>query len=240
MVSGCSDSAQKEWVGAVVECRVRECRQIARGHSALGRHALSSVLLRLRHRDAGNPDKAAWGCYSAMKLSDSVEDLFEDDTTDSFQIAAKQLIEEMSDNQMDGTPYDLPREYQSALHLQLHHLRDYLAKTYEGDHDFVVRVNSAQQSWRAKVYAQFVGKPLRDLQLMSGYKPTRRAFDGLRPVRSSLLEIDEGTLPKTFDWRNKDGQVSSRTPDSTVSLIVCLLCRTMWTRSSSRGTVAGN
>lgn len=158
------------------------------------------------HRDAGNPDKAAWGCYSAMKLSDSVEDLFEDDTTDSFQIAAKQLIEEMSDNQMDGTPYDLPREYQSALHLQLHHLRDYLAKTYEGDHDFVVRVNSAQQSWRAKVYAQFVGKPLRDLQLMSGYKPTRRAFDGLRPVRSSLLEIDEGTLPKTFDWRNKDGQ----------------------------------
>ena len=35
MVSGCSDSEQKDLVGAVAECRVRESREIARGHSAL-------------------------------------------------------------------------------------------------------------------------------------------------------------------------------------------------------------
>merc|ERR1711934_64487 len=147
------------------------------------------------HRDINNPDKSSWGCYTAKKLSDSVNEMFEDEQNDeTAKIAAQELIEETSGSEMDSSVYQTPP------------LSSTLSRVYEGDHDFVARVNAAQSSWRAKVHPQFVGKTMAELQRMSGFKPTRDAFKGLRPGPSSFLEIDTSDVPKNFDWRNKDGQ----------------------------------
>lgn len=147
------------------------------------------------HRDKNNPDKASWGCYTAKKLSDSVEEMFEDEQIEATaKIAAQELIEETSGSEMDSSVY------------RKSPLSGSLSTVYKGDHDFVARVNAAQSSWRAKVHPQFVGKTMAELQRMSGYKPTRNAFKGLRPRGDSFIEIDVSDLPQSFDWRNKDGQ----------------------------------
>lgn len=95
---------------------------------------------------------------------------------------------------------------------------------YKPETKMVDAINALQTEWTAKVYPQFHGKTLHELQMMAGGRaPKHRDSEDI----ASFLQMDVGTqsdevlkqevvnkqknqakydLPKSFDWRNVSGK----------------------------------
>ncbi|XP_069678160.1 dipeptidyl peptidase 1-like [Periplaneta americana] len=77
--------------------------------------------------------------------------------------------------------------------------------TRESMQQLVDSINTAQTSWTAKVYENFVGKTRSEMLKISGGKRSWLPHK-ISPARpSSRLQAAASTLPPAFDWRNVDG-----------------------------------
>jgi len=76
----------------------------------------------------------------------------------------------------------------------------------------VKKLNMLQTSWTARVYHQFVGKSLRELNEYAGIKRTLPRQSGIaKPKGSSLLQVDADNCPELpVVKRGKPGEVLSR------------------------------
>lgn len=80
-------------------------------------------------------------------------------------------------------PQPVSKHYDSPLHLEWHEHR-------------VNRINMLQQSWKAKVYHQFVGKSLRELNELAGIRHTITPMAAAAAHRQSLLQEFDSSCPE--------------------------------------------
>jgi len=139
------------------------------------------------HRDAKNPDKQAWGCYTGSKTSEEID---EDDLA---LLSAEEFLQE-SGTVKATKAYEQPPVAPST------------PKMYQPEHDLVARINKKAKTWKAKVYPEFEKYTLAEFQRRMGFKP--HAHVDTRPRRPEGTEtlVDVSALPEHFDWRKKDGQ----------------------------------
>merc|ERR1712070_19802 len=139
------------------------------------------------HHDAKNPDKQSWGCYTGTKRSEEID---EDDIA---MISAEEFLQESG--AVPQTRAHLPKEQLGK------------PKMYQPEHELVARINAKATTWRAKVYPEFEKLNMNEFQRKAGYRVTHHLprIDTRPPRPDSLIEVETGDLPESFDWRSKDG-----------------------------------
>lgn len=94
-------------------------------------------------------------------------------------------------------PQPVSKRYDSPLHLDWHEHK-------------VRRLNMLQQSWKAKVYHQFVGKSLRELNEYAGIRHTVTPMAAAAVHAQSLLQSAESSCPESLPVkRPKPGELLS-------------------------------
>jgi len=152
------------------------------------------------HKD----DRSHWGCWKGKRRG--APQIHEGMPPPSEEMTKKEAIEEtIKENSVD-----------IGDHPQWHKM------TYQPETAMVDAINNLQTEWTAKVYPQFAGKTLHELQMMGGGRSKKQESD-----LASFLQIDAGSdqdikqaieekhksaghakynMPKTFDWRNVSGK----------------------------------
>lgn len=69
---------------------------------------------------------------------------------------------------------------------------------------FINAINSNQTHWKATSYKMFQGRRMTEIIRMAGGKRSARTFPKCAPVTKEHLQL-ASTLPKQFDWRDRDG-----------------------------------
>jgi len=148
------------------------------------------------HRDEKNPDKASWGCYTGAKTSDTLLDEHRMMLTQQEYDTHLSLIQEVETlaEPLSKRAYGEPTEVQNSRYLP--------------EHDLVERINAKATTWKAKVYPEFEKMTVGEFNRKAGFRPAQLERIRSLPTNEVLLQIEEEVkdLPKSFDWRNKDGQ----------------------------------
>lgn len=69
---------------------------------------------------------------------------------------------------------------------------------------FIEEINSKQTLWKAANYRHMQQITNTDVMRMAGGRRSARSFPPTKPVTNEELQVT-GSLPTSFDWRNKDG-----------------------------------
>lgn len=82
---------------------------------------------------------------------------------------------------------------------------------YKPEHEMVERINTKQNKWKAKVYPEYEKMTMAEMQRRAGFQPVSPGPKSPDPVPEApagdiLLQVSEDNYPKSFDWRQKDGQ----------------------------------
>jgi len=82
---------------------------------------------------------------------------------------------------------------------------------YKPENDLVARINlDSKQTWKAKVYPEFMGKTMKELHQMGGGKryhpPSYLAGAYLQEREGVDADPDISDIPDSHDWRNHKGQ----------------------------------
>jgi len=148
------------------------------------------------HRDAKNPDKASWGCYTGAKTGNKLLDEHREMLTQEEYDTHISLIQEVEtlSPPLSEKAYGEPTAAQGRKYLP--------------EHDLVNRINAKATTWKAKVYPEFEQLTAGEFNQRAGFRPAKGARIRSLPKDEVLLQIAEETkgLPSNFDWRNKDGQ----------------------------------
>jgi len=144
------------------------------------------------HRDAENPDKKAWGCYTGEKQSEKLHEehlslLSEEER--AIHEDSMNLIEITEEDRSTIKAYDSPDPARE--------------KPFEPEHELVKRINAKATTWKAKVYPEFEKHTVAEFNRLGGFRPATLPKEGHADV---FLEEEVQDLPEEFDWRKKDGQ----------------------------------
>lgn len=162
------------------------------------------------HRD----DRTKWGCFKAKRRGKKQTHVAFPPPSEEEMTKREAIQEALAEN---------PKVDMSADHPDWHNLQ------YRPETDYVNAINALQTEWTAKVYPQFEGKTLHELQQMAGGRSTKSKphdmvnFLQMDVETSSDQELknmlkekhanadknkdkDHYTLPDKWDWRNAKGQ----------------------------------
>jgi cathepsin C len=156
------------------------------------------------HRDAANPDAKKWGCYTAKKQTQALQEEH-----------LMMLTQEEQDAHSTATslpkPQGLPKvkAYEQPTPASQQ-------KMYQPETELVQRINAKPgNTWKAKAYPQFQKLSMAEFNRMAGFRPAAKKLQQHQQQQSAaesatetvMLQEDEiADLPETFDWRNVNGE----------------------------------
>lgn len=148
-----------------------------------------------------NADRTKFGCYYAEMVSETTASTGKSSTGKSEATTSKQS---------------------SARHTFLQTVSLEKSLTLQQHQQIVEHINTAQNSWTAKVYDHMVGKSLNELSYSKGMQYSKSSTQAVQSVQSAKsaakassvsssfrhghLQLHERTLPKELDWRNMNGR----------------------------------
>lgn len=186
-----------------VEVDVKDKKFFAFSHFANGKSQCAQTWPGW-HRDAANPDKASWGCYTGAKTAAADTEIHEEHkemlTKDEMETHLSLLqtaematipVEEAGKEPVTKA-YDEPKPYQK--------------KKYQPEHDLIKRINNKATTWKAKHYPQWEKLSVGEFNRMAGFRPAKLKVPSNRHLPADvLLQEEVKDLPDNFDWRSKDG-----------------------------------
>merc|ERR1719453_332257 len=133
------------------------------------------------HRD----DRTRWGCFKGKRQgAPQIHKGFA--PAEEEQMTKKEAIEEaLAEN---------PKVDMSADHPEWHKLQ------YQPETDFVDAINALQTEWTAKVYPQFEGKTLHELQQMAGGRSVKNKEHNM--VNLLQMDVESSSDQKLKDMLN--------------------------------------
>jgi len=147
------------------------------------------------HRDQKNPDAATWGCYTGKKSGDKLREEHK-----------AMLTQEELDTHMSLLQMSLP-EIEAPVTKAYDEPNESHLKKFQPEHDLVERINAKATTWKAKHYPEFEKMNMGEFNRRAGFRPAKLKPLPRIPNDVLLEELEKETsdLPKSFDWRNKDG-----------------------------------
>jgi len=143
-----------------------------------------------------NPDEASWGCYVGTKTKEAVAEEHRGLLSMSGNEQLVQIMTSKIDNLGLSKEDVLPQKGYSS--------KPQASKMYQPEHELVARINARpKNTWKAKVYPEYEKMTQAEFNRMAGFRAAQS-----RPQKQhgeSLIELDTSDLPKSFDWRNVDG-----------------------------------
>jgi cathepsin C len=143
-------------------------------------------------------------------------------------------------------PRKTPEEELDAILSKESFLQEHEVVSLEKHMAHVQKINNANKGWTAKVYSHLLNKTHAELNQMSGIRragvkssrePRQHTFLQMETRRSRTM-ID--SLPKDFDWRNKDGENFLGAPVNQGSCGSCYVISTVNMMSSRKRILDGN
>lgn len=82
--------------------------------------------------------------------------------------------------------------------------QDRLNQPYKVDNEFISKINTKQSLWKAKVYSEYDGLTIGEIEKRAGsYNKPNEFFQSF--VSESKPTVSNTKLPQSFDWRNVNG-----------------------------------